>query len=469
MKIGINFHKILDKGNNKREVTSQNGKVKIAQLKSALIEELLKNESEEVPKETKEKLVKYLKDMNVDDSKENMDTLKKIIKNEIPLNKELFKRVNNIRAKYNLIKDIRSNEGTEVPKELYEEEIDKIPLRKIKELLSESSGKDKTLEKNNMNEKAEENILKEGTIKESTHKDELEKRSVSLEGKEIPKNDLNKKNNEIKPLEKKTENTNEKTNNKDGIKKETLNKKLIENLSLDKTTDKILFLIKNNMKVNLENLDKTKYIFKEENISDDIKELIDSIDDPKIKNIIKKFILNRSNVDEGQQIKDNAKKMYSFLENIKDELSEEKNPVQRQQIDKLLDTMKFLDKVNKEMYYMQVPMLIDDHIKNLEMYMEKKNGKKKSMESRGISFTLETKNLGDITCQINAYDEDMNLKFHVNNDKVMNKIKDKEDKLKAYLEDMDFENILIKYLVGKKKDELVYLESKEINFVDIKV
>ncbi|PAB61360.1 flagellar hook-length control protein FliK [Anaeromicrobium sediminis] len=464
MKIGINFHKILDKGNNKREVAPKQIKTKVAQLKSALIEELLKNESEQVTKETKEKLVKYLKDMNVDDSKENMDTLKKIIKNEIPLSKELFKRVNNIRAKYNLIKDIKTNEGIKLPEELYKEEIDKIPLKKINELLSESSGKDNTLVKGNVKENVEENIPKEGPIKESIAEENVEKKNTSPEKNEIIKNNLNKKNDETEPMEKKTESSNEKPNNKEVVNKETK-----ENFVLDKTTDKILFLIKNNLKVNLENLDKAKYIFKEEKISEDIKELIESIDDPKVKNIIKKFILSKSNMDEGQPIKDNVKKMYSLLEAIKDELSEKDSPAQREQVDKLLDTMKFLDKVNKEMYYMQVPLLIDDDIRNLEMYMEKKDGKKKSIEGKGISFTLETKNLGDITCQINVNDENMNLKFHVNDDEIMNKMKNKEDKLKNHLEDMDFENILIKYLVGIKKDEIVYLENKEINFVDVKV
>lgn len=459
MKISINFHNFFDKGNNKKGMTLENKsnvKVNIQKIKGLLIEQLLKNEENLSSKEGKDNLIKYLKDMGVDSTKDNMETLKKVLKSQIPANKELFKKINSIKIKYSMLKEMNSKD-VKLPKEIIKKDLNKISVKELKSLL------DKPIETKELKGVSKEEIT--FLVGDKTSKEELatkkESMKLNFEKNTHISESLDKNNKADKIINKdKIHKDNNIYNKKDLTKNEVIKDNRVE--------DKILFLIKNNMKTSIENLDKSKYIFKEESITKDIKDLLHKIKDPKIRNVIKKIILSKLNFKEISSLKGNIKDTHSLLELIKEELSDKTNSSEKEQINKILEGMKFFEKVNKEMYYVQTPLLIEDEMRQLELYMEKENSSKKSKSGDNISFELETKNLGNIMCNLNMHNEKLNLKFYVDDEKTLEKIEKKEDKLRENLDYLELEEMIVKYIIGKQ-DENVYLENKKFNFVDIKV
>lgn len=235
--------------------------------------------------------------------------------------------------------------------------------------------------------------------------------------------------------------------------------------------NKVLFLLKNNMNVNIKNLTYLSNIFNGDNfLVNDIFDIVDIIKETnldKLKNHI--FDISKG-MDCYNDYIDYIENEISFilksLDNYKTEASEQiekKAKVLEEKID-------FIKELNDNMTFFYIPTIIKkDDVGNIVMLNKYKKPEYKTDDLK-VYICLNMKYLGIVKSFLTISDYKIKIIFDVSSE---NKqfFKDNDHRLKNILHDYGYKNIFIDYSDDFKKDfnEFLIDDNKKHYYIDIRV
>ncbi|TCO79967.1 hypothetical protein [Marinisporobacter balticus] len=416
-------------------------KVKEMNEKQITIQPIIENpDKEETTAPVEKKIINLLKTLDIKSGKEEITLVKQLLANEIPASKE------------NLLKMIQI----------------KSDFEKMESLLQ-----DKTI---NMNEKilnenirlVLKNLLKDGDVFKEKQSNVLFQNERSSSNKELMHTEIKKNGSNLTQEGTTRENTNLKNVN-------------IHNVNFEK----IIFLLKNNLSVNISNITNiNNLILKDDTVGSKIDNLVEllykneetsnfgkNIDGLFLK--IKHMILEKKF--EPQEI---MKEIYIKLELVKQGIGS-LNPKNGEEIlnniTNLKNSLDFINKMNQFQNYLQIPIFLDNEHKNLECFISKddKNGKKINPKDVKILVALDTKTMDKVQVLIDIKDKNITCNFKVIADEVKQILLKFENQLKDALMFLGFTQVNTNYAVSNIEGNILGIDndqnSKKINCIDVKV
>lgn len=286
------------------------------------------------------------------------------------------------------------------------------------------------------------------------------------------------------------DNNSNKTNNATSFIKDFLNSN--SNISLEK----LVFMLKNNMNFNTKNFVLlNNVILGEKTVTNQIEELIkvleqnDLIDDSDIidkqpvkesndKNqlldLLRKFDI--TNIKEKDKLNLAIKELYEGFEAAKSNaLGNESNNVLNKHFEEIKSSFDFINKLNENITFIQVPLHINNSLKNLDIYINKdsKSNQNNKKRNTNIFISLNTNNLDLVQVFIEIDKKDLRLNFRVRDEKIKNIIRSNEKILSNNLDKYDFNNIMFKYNVSTERINLTNMEvdnyKSKLSTLDIRV
>jgi hypothetical protein len=281
-------------------------------------------------------------------------------------------------------------------------------------------------------------------------------------------------------------------NNDINIKKgaiEILKNNLVDIVPNGKITEnvvrKVLFLVKSNLKVSINNLKHLSDLIEGKIIIDkDINEIIDllekqGINVKEIKNKLAKININNY-IDLDFQ---NKNLIENYYKNIISILSKLERIIKSKEIitkdiadrfDKLMDKLDFINKLNLENTFIFYP--INQGTENIydRIYLlnKRKKGEKKT-DKLIIYMNLETLNLGKVEVLCNIFNNSIDLKFSLIDKKVIQMFETEKNRLYDMLSNCGFNNVNLNFKIKNKEGtdilNLFMDDFKEQRSVDIRV
>lgn len=262
------------------------------------------------------------------------------------------------------------------------------------------------------------------------------------------------------------------------------------------TFEKLVFMLKNNLNFNTKNLILLdNIVLGKNNITTQIENLIKTLEDNtlledldannKQDDTIKKTkdnlleILRRfdiSNIKEKDKLNLAVKELIEKFETAKNNIfNKEGNEIFNKHFEEIKASLDFVNKLNDNMSFFQIPLYMNNSLKNLDVYIKKdsKSSKKINVNNTKIFISLNTNNLDLVQVLIEINRKDISLNFRVCDEKIKNIIKSNETILVKNLEEYNFNNIVFKYNISTDKIDLTNMamnESKnELSTLDIRV
>lgn len=267
------------------------------------------------------------------------------------------------------------------------------------------------------------------------------------------------------------------------------------NISLEK----LVFMLKNNMNFSAKNFALiNNIVLGEKTITNQIQGLIKELEENDVtretnitetnitennkeantKNelldLLRKFDI--SNIKEKDKLNSIMKELFERLEAVKDSsLGTQTKSIINKHVEELKTSLDFVNKLNENINFIQVPLHINNSLKNLDIYINKeaKSNKNKGKNSTNIFISLNTNNLDLVQVLIELNKKDLYLNFRVCNEKIKSIIKSKEKILCDSLKNYDFNNIIFKYKVSNERINLTNIEvennKSKLNTFDIRV
>ncbi|MGO1367904.1 MAG: hypothetical protein ACTHVE_01755 [Senegalia sp. (in: firmicutes)] len=252
----------------------------------------------------------------------------------------------------------------------------------------------------------------------------------------------------------------------------------------ENTIKSILFLIKNNMDLNIKNLKLTMDIIEGKNfLSNNILEIKNSIKnnpefkdierkleyilniDDKIKDINSKDTNNKNAKDfNNENAKDFIKDYYKDISKLVRELSTKvkENESLSSKIKDINEEIKFIKDINKNMDFFYMPINIKNKDNLDKIYMFNKNKGKLSKDKIKIYFSLNTLNLDKLDIIYEVIDSKNIIKFNCKNKEIKDYIDENKGRLDVYLESINIKNTTIK--VDIKKEDIYFEPLEDIDF-----
>ncbi|MCT4606702.1 MAG: hypothetical protein N4A64_11480 [Marinisporobacter sp.] len=387
------------------------------------------------------KIVNLLESLNVKSGKEEIELVKKLIVNEIPVNKEILDNIIQSKGSFEKIETLLNNKPNSVTQNMITKDIREV----LKTLLKlEVHTKE--------NEYNEFQKVKELGIKSSN-------------GLETQKNIMEKEHQKLFD-----------------------HKTVHSNINIqDMNFEKIIFLLKNNLKMNMLNMTNINNILlKDFTITKEIDQLIEVLYENKetahlgksleqIFSKLKDMILEKK-FEPGEMIKEIHVKLELVKQSIENISSKEQGDALKN-IANLKNSLDFVSKINQFQTYFQMPIFFNDERKNLELYISKddKNRKKINPKDVKILVALDTKTMDKVQVLIGIKDKNITCNFKVTTDETKKMLLAFENDLKEALKLLDFKGISMKYVVGNSENNMIGQEltkkeiDEKIRFIDLKV
>lgn len=228
--------------------------------------------------------------------------------------------------------------------------------------------------------------------------------------------------------------------------------------------------------INKEIIDK-EVVDKESNVksywsSDRVIEHTDFKD--KLLTLLKKFDLG--DIREKEKFQLAMKELFEGIEDIRSSvLNNENSPVINKHIEEIKASFDFINKLNDNMVFVQIPLHINNTHKNLDIYIKKdsKGRKKISSNNAKIFISLNTNNLDLVQVLIELNKKDINLNFKVYDEKIKKIIEANESMLSEKLKEQDFNNIIFKYNLSTDNLNIIDVDLNErknrFNTLDLRV
>lgn len=245
----------------------------------------------------------------------------------------------------------------------------------------------------------------------------------------------------------------------------SIKSKLEQIISSQKTNqsliNKVAFLIKNDMKVSLNNLGfLTDIINNEDFTEEDIRQLINEMgskgyNTDKINQNLEKFlqgkVLNFDSTDK-DNLKDSIKTLASVMEEINTVLeskgSKEESILNK--IDILNSKIEFLNEINQNNTFYYIPFKVSRENLEKNLLILNKRRRNKKDDSVKIFISLDMSNIKKVDVLLHKYLDKLNIDFTVQSEKIIKLMESKEDNLKSILRKSGFEDVNISFSI---KDE----------------
>ncbi|OPJ55639.1 flagellar hook-length control protein FliK [Alkalithermobacter paradoxus] len=255
------------------------------------------------------------------------------------------------------------------------------------------------------------------------------------------------------------------------------NGKNIENIlsdlkSINLEEKDLIFLFKNNLKLNYQNI-KTldDFLKKGENLEKTLDKLYQIVSNSKetskceIKAIIKNIIkdLSYSKEINLNEIKNNLELLAKKI-NIKERIYSDK-----EELSQINDRLNFLNTLSNESMYFQIPFQYNGYKNLAEITLSSKKSKtSKNKKEISIFISLNTHNLGKVESLLGYCDNRLNITFSSENEKIINMFKKNESKLINNINSIGIKDININYKV-KLKDRFNILEETKIDYANFDI
>lgn len=202
-----------------------------------------------------------------------------------------------------------------------------------------------------------------------------------------------------------------------------------------------------------------KETLKEEAINENAKKEV-------LEKVFNKFFvkLNDSHSKENLSVKNIYKEIYRKTELIKQVLEQaefsNKAEVLRN-IDNLQSNLRFLNELNNNATYIQIPLNIINKNHTGELYILKKKPGKKSININDVSLfiSLDTVNLGQVDSLVNINKKNVSINIRAESKEIINFIKKNYTALYNILSEKGYKLIDIKYRVIEEKISILNLNN----------
>ncbi len=251
------------------------------------------------------------------------------------------------------------------------------------------------------------------------------------------------------------------------------------------TYEKIIFLLKNNFQMNIQNASNVNQIlFHAAPIGKQIEDLARELQEHKeIEQLVKSFedISSRmkpSIIQNKESIKDSIRDVYNNIQNIKDLVENGTVKISKstmQQLDSLKSGIDFINKINHYQGFLQLPIHIKGEQRNLEIILcnKKKKNSLLNPSDLKIFISLDTKSMDTVQAFIEIKEKHVAVNFRLMSEQIKNYVIEHEVRLNTALKAMGFTKIDTSYGIYKDQLDLItvleqesLLSQKQHNFVD---
>ncbi|WZL74826.1 DUF6240 domain-containing protein [Clostridiaceae bacterium 35-E11] len=255
----------------------------------------------------------------------------------------------------------------------------------------------------------------------------------------------------------------------------------IQNMNIEK----LIFLLKNDLKLNINNATNLNNILlKEYDIAKQVEDLTvllqsdketmklgESVETALVK--LQHMILDKKFVPH-ELIKELYIKLEFIKQAVEDMQIKEGKKILNLTIS-LKDSLDFMSKLNQAQTYFQLPILLNNKHKNIELFIAKDRKNKKRINPKDITIliALDTKNMDKVSVLLEIKDRTIICSFQVIAEKIKKSLVEQEKILKDTLLRLGFSNVSIKYRISSAEENIFNIEdTKElmkVNFIDVRV
>ncbi|WP_053957502.1 hypothetical protein [Inediibacterium massiliense] len=422
--------------------------IKEANEKQILLTPILEGQ-DHIENEIENKIMDVLKGFEMKGTKEEISLIQTLIKNEIPVTKENVTGFMQMKSAFQKMENMGINPSIQ---DLKLEE----PIIEVFKNIIKSQSENNSIEQNNTknlenNQMTDHKVLignKELIQKQDSidHKDFVQKQEIL---KNLSENEGNMKYKDIG----------------------------IQNMD----DEKIVFLSKNNLTVNLGNaIQLNRILYKDDPIGKQIDHLMKNLYEnektvplaKEIENILGKI----KNMVETKDFKPQEifKELYAKLETIKSTIEGlDKKEGVLNQIDQIKDGLDFMNKLNQSQAYVQIPIPTHKEYQNMDLLIVKDHKSKKKIDPNHVKLliSLDTKNMGQVRTLIDIKEKNITCNFKLIEDKIKEIFLKNEEKLKESLERLGYHSVYVQYGILNEESIVGDLISskKFTNFIDLKV
>ncbi|MBB6217794.1 hypothetical protein HNQ80_003917 [Anaerosolibacter carboniphilus] len=249
--------------------------------------------------------------------------------------------------------------------------------------------------------------------------------------------------------------------------------------------DKIIFLLKNGLKINLKNATALNdVILRQFPMSQQFEEIIQSLmkDDKTVnlgKNLRETTLkLQDALINRNPEFQEVLKELYAKAEMVKLKLtaldSDQHKDIVKQ-LENLKNNIDFLGKVNPLQTFLQVPIEIGNSHRNLDLFVVQERGKSKKINPQDVKIlvSLDTKNMAFVQALIEIKEKSITCNFRIETEYAKQLIQSHEKKLEDGLTGYGFTNVYFHYAVSQSPIHLINAARSEKslrhNSIDLKV
>lgn len=244
----------------------------------------------------------------------------------------------------------------------------------------------------------------------------------------------------------------------------------LENISLEK----LVFMFKNNIEFTLNNtkifnnlIEGNKTIPEQMNSLLETLKVLDANSNhyKKLLKIIKKFDLSILKND-SQELNKVYKELLKYLDVLEKNTKDTENkPLLSAEIRDFKKSLDFINKLNQNIFFLQIPLNINNKTHNLELYVSDHRNKKnnKSKTNTKVFIGLNTNNLDLVQVMIEINESTIKLNFKLRADYISNILKENQENLSNKLKKLGFETIYFKYNIVEDKINIKDLVLNDVN------
>jgi len=256
----------------------------------------------------------------------------------------------------------------------------------------------------------------------------------------------------------------------------------LKQITPEKRDSIISLLMKNAMPLTLKEVQNLSFFLSnEKQIGQQLEEILDLIHKNSNAEIVKlaeelKQNLTKLNVNirEGKQISERPYEEFSKilrdLESKSSFLSSGERSALQKSGQKLLDSLELQLHLNREDTLLQLPLMMGDQLKNLQMYImrDKKGSKKIDPKNMSVLLNFDTNNMGNVNIYVAVNYKNIVMKMGLGNKDDQNLVEDYSKDLENYLKDLGYDLKDLSFRVDEDNHILSMVEETEGNHRSMK-
>lgn len=237
----------------------------------------------------------------------------------------------------------------------------------------------------------------------------------------------------------------------------------------------ISLLMKNSMPLTLKEVQSMSFFLNNQRqIGNQLDEILDLVDENSNVEIIKladelKKTLTKMDKDikEGKQVGERPyeefSKLLRELESKSTFLSTPEKSHLQKSGEKLLDSLELQLHLNREDTLLQLPLMMGDQLKNLQMYImrDKKGSKKIDPKNMSVLLNFDTNNMGNVNIYVAVNYKNIVMKMGLSNKEDQNLVETYSKELGKYLEDLGYDLKDLSFRVDEDNNILSMVEETE--------